>query len=232
MSRKIFVGGLNWSTSEATLQNTFQRFGNIQSIKLVIDQNTGRSKGYAFITFDDDMAAHVAMSQMNGRQIEGRVIKVNHAFERTEGNEDEDDQRAQVWDIDENCENVSPMIKNTKPKQLREATNERVYIGGMDWNTTEETIRQNFEEFGDIEEIKIVCDRDTGQSKGFGFITFSDQDSAEHAIQKMNGATLDGRVIKVNKAQYKNSHNNDNQRAKHGNRSQRRSNQQFNRFGR
>ena len=231
MSRKIFVGGLSRSTTEATLKNTFQRFGVIQNIKIVTEPNSRRSKGFAFITYQDEMAAQVAMSQMSGCQIEGRVIKVNHAYERSDSEENfngayDDSQRAFFGDEREDpTDNRRGGGRRRNQQRSRHgghkkvSVDERIYVGGMDWNTSEDTVREAFEEFGDIDEVRIVYDKETGQSKGFGFVTFLDAVSADNAIEKMHGQELEGRILKVNKAQYRNR----GQRSSSGNRSQQRS---------
>jgi RNA recognition motif-containing protein len=77
----------------------------------------------------------------------------------------------------------------------------KLFIGGLSWNTDDDGLRQAFERFGDIEEAKVITDRDTGRSRGFGFITFADGEAAEKAMAEMDGADLDGRTIKVNEAQ-------------------------------
>uniref|UniRef100_A0A1D1YAS0 Glycine-rich RNA-binding protein n=1 Tax=Anthurium amnicola TaxID=1678845 RepID=A0A1D1YAS0_9ARAE len=75
------------------------------------------------------------------------------------------------------------------------------FIGGLSWSTTERDLREVFEKFGNLTEAKVVKDRFSGRSRGFGFVTFDDQKAMEDAIEAMNGMDLDGRSITVNKAQ-------------------------------
>lgn len=79
----------------------------------------------------------------------------------------------------------------------------KLFVGGLSWDTTDESLRSAFESYGDIEEAVVVNDRETGRSRGFGFVTFVDQDSAENAMREMNGTSLDGRNIRVDFAQAK-----------------------------
>ena len=79
----------------------------------------------------------------------------------------------------------------------------KIFVGGLSWNTDDEGLRRAFESFGDVEEAKVITDRDTGRSRGFGFVTFTSNDGAEKAISEMDGKDLDGRTIKVNEAQSK-----------------------------
>ena len=79
----------------------------------------------------------------------------------------------------------------------------KVFVGGLAWATTSDGLRQSFEACGSIVEAKVVEDRDTGRSRGFGFVTFADDAGCKKAIETMNGATLDGRQIRVNEAENK-----------------------------
>jgi len=75
-----------------------------------------------------------------------------------------------------------------------------IYVGNMSYDTSEDELRQVFEEFGTVESVKIIFDRNTDRSKGFGFLDMDDNDAAKSAIAKLNGTELDGRTIKVNEA--------------------------------
>ncbi len=73
----------------------------------------------------------------------------------------------------------------------------KLFFGGLAWATTDETLRAACERFGEVEECRIVIDRATGRSKGFGFVTFASEDAANKAKAEMDGTILDGRTIKV-----------------------------------
>ncbi|KAK3995455.1 glycine-rich RNA-binding protein 4 [Cladorrhinum sp. PSN332] len=76
----------------------------------------------------------------------------------------------------------------------------KLFIGGLAWHTEEGTLRQKFEEFGVVEEAVVVKDRDTGRSRGFGFVRYTNEDDAQKAISAMNNIEFDGRTIRVDKA--------------------------------
>jgi len=79
----------------------------------------------------------------------------------------------------------------------------KLFVGGLSWDTTNDGLRQAFASYGEITEAKVITDRDTGRSRGFGFVTFSQDGDAKTAISKMDGTSLDGKAIKVNEAQEK-----------------------------
>ncbi|KAL6690404.1 hypothetical protein J3F84DRAFT_211160 [Trichoderma pleuroticola] len=76
----------------------------------------------------------------------------------------------------------------------------KLFIGGLAWHTEEATLRQKFEEFGVVEEAVVVKDRDTGRSRGFGFVRYVQEADAQAAITAMNNVEFDGRTIRVDKA--------------------------------
>jgi len=76
----------------------------------------------------------------------------------------------------------------------------KVYVGNLSWNTTDDTLRDAFGNYGQVLDSIVMRDRDTGRSRGFGFVTFSSNQEAETAIQNLNEQDLDGRRIKVNLA--------------------------------
>jgi len=76
----------------------------------------------------------------------------------------------------------------------------KLFVGGLSWDTNDEGLRAAFSQFGVVEEAKVVMDRETGRSRGFGFVTMGDAEAAKSAMQGMDGYTLDGRAIRVNEA--------------------------------
>jgi len=79
----------------------------------------------------------------------------------------------------------------------------KLFVGGLSWGTNDDALMQAFGRFGDVEEAKVITDRETGRSRGFGFVTFADGDAADQAVSEMNGTDLDGRTLKVDVAQDK-----------------------------
>jgi RNA recognition motif-containing protein len=76
----------------------------------------------------------------------------------------------------------------------------KLYVGNLSYHTTESDLTNLFATYGEVESTKIITDRDTGRSKGFGFIEFSNRSEGEQAIAELNGKEVDSRQLKVNEA--------------------------------
>ena len=76
----------------------------------------------------------------------------------------------------------------------------KLFVGNLSWNTEETSLRDMFEAHGEVEDVRIITDRDTGRSRGFGFVTFVNSDDAKNAMEALNGTELDGRNLNVNEA--------------------------------
>ena len=76
----------------------------------------------------------------------------------------------------------------------------KIYVGNLSFQTTEDGLREHFAEHGEVEEVAIITDRETGRSRGFAFVTMPDSGQANAAIEAINGTELDGRSLNVNEA--------------------------------
>lgn len=76
----------------------------------------------------------------------------------------------------------------------------KLFVGGLSWDTDDDGLRRAFEAFGEVTEAKVITERDTGRSRGFGFVTFANSQDASLALEEMNGTELDGRRLNVEEA--------------------------------
>ncbi|PID38613.1 MAG: RNA-binding protein [Proteobacteria bacterium] len=76
----------------------------------------------------------------------------------------------------------------------------KLFVGGLAWATTDDSLRDAFASYGDVQEARVITDRETGRSRGFGFVTYGQDDDADQALNALNGAELDGRTIRVDVA--------------------------------
>jgi len=77
----------------------------------------------------------------------------------------------------------------------------RLYVGNLSYESSAESLRSAFAEFGEVTDAHVVMDRESGRSRGFGFITMATAQDAQKAMEKMNGAVVDGRPLRVNEAE-------------------------------
>jgi len=85
MGKKLYVGNLTYGVTDGDLQTMFAAHGTVQSAQIIMDRDTGRSKGFGFVEMGSDQEAQAAIAAMNGKEIDGRALTVNEARPKTEG---------------------------------------------------------------------------------------------------------------------------------------------------
>jgi RNA recognition motif-containing protein len=97
MTTKVYVGNLSYSTTADTLRTLFAEFGEVQSVNLITDRDTGRSKGFAFVEMTSNEAASEAIGSLNGKTVDGRDIRVDEAKPRTDRDRRSGGRRPPRW---------------------------------------------------------------------------------------------------------------------------------------
>ncbi|OHD19877.1 MAG: RNA-binding protein [Spirochaetes bacterium GWB1_59_5] len=82
MSKKIYVGNMNYATTEDSLRELFGQFGGVSSVAVIMDRATGRAKGFGFVEMESDQSAQAAIQKLDGQEYEGRKLRVNEAQEK------------------------------------------------------------------------------------------------------------------------------------------------------
>jgi cold-inducible RNA-binding protein len=85
MGKKLYVGNLPYSVGDAELQQLFESHGSVQSAQVIMDRDTGRSKGFGFVEMGSDQEAQAAIAALNGKEIDGRALTVNEARPKADG---------------------------------------------------------------------------------------------------------------------------------------------------
>lgn len=85
MSKKLFVGGLAWATNDESLRAAFEAHGVVSEAKVILDRETGRSRGFGFVTFDEAAEGDKAIEELDGKELDGRTIRVNEAENKPRG---------------------------------------------------------------------------------------------------------------------------------------------------
>ncbi|KAF5363867.1 hypothetical protein D9756_001084 [Leucocoprinus leucothites] len=157
----MFIGGLNWDTTDETLRDYFTQFGKVDACTIMRDA-AGRSRCFAFLTFDDPASVNAVM--VREHILDGKIIDPKRAIPRQEH------QRAT-----------------------------KLFIGGLPGSVTSESMREFFSQFGKVIDSTVMLDRETGRSKGFGFVSFENTDVTP--FLGFGNLEIDGKLIDVKLAQ-------------------------------
>ncbi|XP_027345904.1 polyadenylate-binding protein RBP47 [Abrus precatorius] len=185
----IFVGDLAIDVTDAMLQETFaSRYSSIKGAKVVIDSNTGRSKGYGFVRFGDENERTRAMTEMNGVYCSSRPMRIGVATpKKTYGYQQQYSSQAVVL-AGGHSSNGAVVQGSQSEGDLNNTT---IFVGGLDSDISDEDLRQPFLQFGDVVSVKIPV------GKGCGFVQFADRKNAEEAIQALNGTIIGKQTVRL-----------------------------------
>ncbi|KAH0668086.1 hypothetical protein KY285_029292 [Solanum tuberosum] len=198
----LFIRNLDKSIDIEALHDTFSSFGHIPSCKIVTDSN-GRSKGYGFVQFDNDESAQSAIDKLNGMLINGKQVYVAHALRKEKclckGNYSNPQDAARAMEMLDstpvNGKSIRVKHSHRDPNSPKNRT-ANLFIRNLDKSIEIEALHDTFSSFGYIPSCKIVTDSN-GQSKGYGFVQFDNDESAQSAIDKLNGMLINGKQVYV-----------------------------------
>lgn len=195
---KIFVGGFGPAVTEAHLEAAFAPFGSVLETRVVLDRATGRSKGYGFVTFANSESAADAVNAP-GVALDGRPCTVNYATNTDLRRSQDVAPDAQHREAPHAPPGLAP-----SPYAFLAGTpgDKRLFIASLPPAVSEERLRELVGVLGEISDCRIVMDRETGQSKGYGFITFYDAQCAAKAAL-VGTLHIDGRRCPINLASAK-----------------------------
>ncbi|XP_047153711.1 polyadenylate-binding protein RBP47B'-like [Vigna umbellata] len=185
----IFVGDLAPDVTDYLLQETFRaHYHSIRGAKVVTDPNTGRSKGYGFVKFSDENERNRAMTEMNGVYCSTRAMRISAATPK----------KSTSSYAAEPAPFTKPVFQApayTAPVQVQppeyDVNNTTIFVGNLDPNVSEEELKQNFLQFGEIVSVKIP------PGKGCGFVQFRTRASAEEVIQRTQGMMIGQQVVRI-----------------------------------
>ena len=166
----IFVGSLPWELTDADLAEEFSECGPVASTRIVRDRMTGRSRGFGYVTFATKEGFQKALELKGLKIIDGRSVNIDVA------------------------ESMGTREANftKRPNTARNPPSSTLFIGNLAWTTTTEDLQSAFEQFGEIHGARIITLPD-GQSKGFGYVEFSNVDDAVSAFENFGDQTIAGR---------------------------------------
>lgn len=164
----MFIGGLNWDTTEEGLVLYFSKFGEVVDYTIMKDNNTGKSRGFGFLTFRDPKSVD-------------EVIKTDHILDG---------------------KLIDPKRAIAREEQDKVG---KIFVGGIDPMVNEKEFHDFFSQFGSIIDAQLMIDKDSGRSRGFGFITFDSPDAVDRVtVNKF--LTLKGKAMEVKRAEPRGQH--------------------------
>ena len=198
---EVCVKGLSFQVYEDDIKQLFEPFGDVLNIKLLYRPD-GKSKGIAFVKFGKKSAFNKAL-ELNETEQFGRNINVEQAQGAKSNN------NAGGFNKGGNFNNGGGFKKqnNYQDQGNAEITTNTLFIGGLSYNSTVESIQDYFSQSGNVQRARIVTDKETGkvnywfiQPRGFGYVEFGDVESAKKAYASLNSGYLDGRQIRLDSA--------------------------------
>lgn len=190
---KLFVGNLPFNVDSAQLAQLFESAGNVEMVEVIYDKVTGRSRGFGFVTMSSVSEVEAAANQFNGYELDGRPLRVNAGPPPPK--------REDGFSRGPRSSFGSSGSGYGGGGGSGAGSGNRVYVGNLSWGVDDMALECLFAEQGKVVEARVIYDRDSGRSKGFGFVTYNSSKEVQNAINSLNGADLDGRQIRVSEAE-------------------------------
>ncbi|KAL6189385.1 hypothetical protein ACLB2K_040774 [Fragaria x ananassa] len=175
VSTKLYFGNLPYSVDSAQLSGIIQDYASPELIEVLYHRDTGKSRGFAFVTMSSVEDCNAVIENLDGREYSGRTLRVNFS----------DKPRAK-----------EPLYPETEYK---------LFVGNLSWSATSESLTKAFQEYGNVVGARVLYDGETGRSRGYGFVCFSTKAEMETALQSLDGVELEGRAMRVSLAEGKRS---------------------------
>lgn len=168
---KIYVGSLPYDVNSEQLAGMFQKAGVVERAEIIYNRETGQSRGFGFVSMHTVEEAERAVHMFSGYELNDRLLTVNKASPR-----------------------------GTRPERVFSPPN-RIYVGNLPWEVDDAGLKEIFSNYGKVLNARVVCDRESNRSKGFGFVTMSTKSELDDAISNLDNQNLNGRPIVVSVAE-------------------------------
>uniref|UniRef100_A0A3Q7J3N2 RRM domain-containing protein n=2 Tax=Solanum subgen. Lycopersicon TaxID=49274 RepID=A0A3Q7J3N2_SOLLC len=173
VNTKLYFGNLPYLCDSAQLAGIVQDYASPELVEVLYDRDTGKSRGFAFVTMSTLEDCKTVVENLDGREYGGRTLRVN----------------------------FSDKPKPKEP--LYPETEHKLFVGNLAWSVSSESLAQAFQEYGTVVGARVLYDGETGRSRGYGFVSFETREEMENALNNLNGVELDGRALRVSLAQGK-----------------------------
>ncbi|KAG9446847.1 hypothetical protein H6P81_012975 [Aristolochia fimbriata] len=169
---KLYFGNLPYNVDSAQLAAIIQDYGSPEMVEVLYDRDTGRSRGFAFVTMSSVEDCNAVIENLDGSECGGRTLRVNFS----------DKPKPKV-----------PLYPETEFK---------IFVGNLSWSVTSDSLTQVFQEYGNVVGARVLYDGETGRSRGYGFVCYSTQEEMDAALQYLNGVELAGRPMRASLGSY------------------------------
>ncbi|KAM8961320.1 DAZ-associated protein 1 isoform 2-T2 [Pelodytes ibericus] len=184
---KLFVGGLDWSTTQETLRNYFSQYGEVVDCVIMKDKATNQSRGFGFVKFKDPNCVGTVLAS-RPHTLDGRNIDPKPCTPR--GMQPERTRPREGW-------------QQKEPRSESSKSN-KIFVGGIPHNCGETELKDYFNRFGVVTEVVMIYDAEKQRPRGFGFITFEDEQSVDQAVN-MHFHDIMGKKVEVKRAEPRDS---------------------------
>ncbi|KAK4744589.1 hypothetical protein SAY87_010901 [Trapa incisa] len=175
VNTKLYFGNLPYNVDSAQLAGIIQPYASPELVEVLYDRETGRSRGFAFVTMSSVEDCNSVIENLDGSEYLGRTLRVN----------------------------FSDKPKPKEP--LYPETDYKLFVGNLSWSVTSESLAQAFQEYGNVVGARVLFDGETGRSRGYGFVSYRTKSEMETALEALDGVELEGRAMRVSLAQGKRS---------------------------
>lgn len=172
---KVYVGNLPYDIDSERLAQLFEQAGVVEVSEVIYNRETDQSRGFGFVTMSTIEEAEKAVEMFHRYDVGGRLLTVNKAAPRG--------------------------ARVERPARDFGGSSFRIYVGNLPWQVDDSRLVQLFSEHGKVVDARVVYDRETGRSRGFGFVTMASQEELDDAIAALDGQSLEGRALRVNVAE-------------------------------
>ncbi|KAJ8257983.1 hypothetical protein GJAV_G00191850 [Gymnothorax javanicus] len=179
----VYIKNFGEDFDEEKLKEVFSEYGRTLSVRVMMDER-GRSRGFGFVNYENHEDAQKAVEQMNGKELNGRIIYVGRAQKRLERQRE-----------------LKRKFEQIKQERIHRYQGVNLYVKNLDDGIDDERLRREFAPYGTITSAKVMTD--SGHSKGFGFVCFSSPEEATKAVTEMNGRIVSTKPLYVALAQRK-----------------------------
>lgn len=167
---KLYFGNLPYNCDSAQLAGIIQEYASPEMVEVLYERDTGRSRGFAFVTMSSVEDCEAVIKNLDGSQYGGRTLRVN----------------------------LSDKPKAKEP--LYPESDYKLFVGNLSWSVTSESLAEVFQEYGNVVGARVLYDGDTGRSRGYGFVCYSTKQEMDAAMESLNGAELEGRAMRISLA--------------------------------